>query len=215
MIGSDIVVIDYGIGNVKSMLNALETLGVKPTLTNDRELILNSRGVVLPGVGAFNSGMENLKHHNLIQVITDYIETNKPFLGVCLGMQMLLDESEEFGNTKGLGFIKGKVTKLEPNHVKGEKLPNVSWNEIKEPSQNRWKSTILENTAPMSDVYFVHSYAARPERSESILATAQYGNADFCAAVQKNMVFGTQFHPEKSGDVGLRILEKFIELTKK
>ena len=131
MISPEIIVIDYGIGNVKSMLNALETLGVKPILTNDRELIINAKGVILPGVGAFKSGMENLKQHNLIQVITDYISIDKPFLGVCLGMQMLLDESEEFETTKGLGFIKGKVTKLEPNHSLGEKLPHVSWNEIK------------------------------------------------------------------------------------
>jgi glutamine amidotransferase len=215
MISPEIIVIDYGIGNVKSMLNALETLGVKPILTNDRELIINAKGVILPGVGAFKSGMENLKQHNLIQVITDYISIDKPFLGVCLGMQMLLDESEEFETTKGLGFIKGKVTKLEPNHSLGEKLPHVSWNEIKEPSQNRWNGTILEDTEPMSDVYFVHSYAARPEMSENILATAQYGNSEFCAAVYKNRIFGTQFHPEKSGVVGLKILEKFIELTKK
>ncbi|MBL7918681.1 MAG: imidazole glycerol phosphate synthase subunit HisH [Bacteroidia bacterium] len=209
-----IAVIDYGIGNVQSILNALENLNAETLLTNNPEEILNADGVILPGVGAFKTGMENLISHNLISVIHEYINTGKPFLGICLGMQLLLDESEEFGNTKGLGLIKGKVKKLIIDETTGERLPHVSWNEIKEPVKDRWQNSILENIPQFSDVYFVHSFAASPNNEEDILATCNYGNKDFCAAVKKDNVFGAQFHPEKSGKIGLTILKKFIDLIK-
>lgn len=214
MTKTKIAIIDYGIGNVKSILNALDNLNAETVLTNKPEEILNADGVILPGVGAFKTGMENLISHGLTPVIHQYVQTGKPFLGICLGMQLLMDESEEFGNTKGLGLIKGKVKKLNINEKTGERLPHVSWNEIKEPEQNRWKNSILENIPPSSDVYFVHSFAAVPNNAADILATCEYGNVDFCAAVKKNNVFGMQFHPEKSGKTGLDILKKFIDLIK-
>ena len=209
-----IAIVDYGIGNVKSMINAFDSLKVEVLLTSDPNLIMNSSALVLPGVGAFTTGMNNLEKYNLINTIHEFVNTGKPFLGVCLGMQMLLEESEEFGNTKGLGLIKGKVVKLNIDKANNERLPHVSWNEIKEPNQGRWKNTILENTTEFTDVYFVHSYAAVPQDSNHVLAIANYSNYDFCAAVSKKNVYGTQFHPEKSGVAGLNILKKFIDITK-
>ncbi|MDP1801977.1 MAG: imidazole glycerol phosphate synthase subunit HisH [Bacteroidota bacterium] len=214
MIKKKIAIIDYGIGNVKSILNALDNFNAETILTNKPEDILNADGVILPGVGAFKTGMENLIAHDLIPVIKQYVKTGKPFLGICLGMQLLLDESEEFGNTKGLGLIKGKVKKLVIDETTNERLPHVSWNEIKEPEKNRWQNSILENVQQFSDVYFVHSFAAAPSTEADILATCNYGNKDFCAAVKKENVFGVQFHPEKSGKTGLAILKKFIDLIK-
>lgn len=210
-----IAIVDYGIGNVKSMINAFDSLKTEVVLTSDPKNIMNSSALVLPGVGAFASGMNNLKKYDLIDTIHEFVNTGKPFLGVCLGMQMLLEESEEFGSTKGLGLIKGKVVKLKTDKANNERLPHVSWNEIKEPNPGRWKNTILENTIELTDVYFVHSYAAVPQESKDVLAIANYSNHDFCAAVSKNNVFGTQFHPEKSGVSGLNILKKFIDITKK
>jgi len=210
-----IAIVDYGIGNVKSMINAFDSLKTEVVLTSDPKSIMNSSALVLPGVGAFASGMNNLRKYDLIDTIHEFVNTGKPFLGVCLGMQMLLEESEEFGSTKGLGLIKGKVVKLKTDKANNERLPHVSWNEILEPNPGRWKNTILENTTELTDVYFVHSYAAVPQESKDVLAIANYSNHDFCAAVSKNNVFGTQFHPEKSGVSGLNILKKFIDITKK
>ncbi len=207
-----IAVIDYGIGNVKSMLNALEKVGAKSILTNNRNEILNADGVILPGVGAFKHGMENLEERDLIGVINDFVGTGKPFMGVCLGMQMLMDESEEFGTTQGLGLITGKVKKIPLPENSPEKLPHVSWNDLIEPAPHRWKNTIFDSINTPIDVYFVHSFAAVPTNDENMLARCKYGETSFCAAVNKNNVYGTQFHPEKSGEIGLKILENFIKL---
>jgi glutamine amidotransferase len=211
---NEIVVIDYGIGNVKSMINALEKVGAKATLTNDKETILNADAVILPGVGAFKHGMENLIERDLIDCINSFVVTGKPFLGVCLGMQMLMEESEEFGYTKGLGLIPGKVKKIALPENSKDKLPHVSWSQLIEPTAGRWDKTILSEFNNKTDVYFVHSFAAVPDNLNDVLANCEYGEVDFCAAVHKNNVYGTQFHPEKSGILGLKILENFIKLIK-
>jgi glutamine amidotransferase len=209
-----IAILDYGIGNIKSISNAFERIGANAILTSDRDTIMDSSAFVLPGVGAFAKGMENLHKKELVSIIYEYVNSNRPFLGICLGMQMLLDESEEFGYTKGLGLIKGKVIRLPlPEHT-NEKLPHVSWNELKEPKSGRWKETILEPLNLKTDTYFVHSYVAVPEDDCDILARANYGGVNFCAAVHRKNVYGTQFHPEKSGEEGLKILKNFIDLSK-
>ncbi|MFD0939077.1 imidazole glycerol phosphate synthase subunit HisH [Pedobacter boryungensis] len=207
-----IVVIDYGIGNVKSMVNALESLGVEAVLTANEQEIMTANAVILPGVGAFKHGMDNLNQRNLVPVIHDYVGTGKPFLGVCLGMQMLMEESEEFGSSKGLGLIEGSVKIIPLLADTTEKLPHVSWNELIEPTKDRWENTILNNTKVGTDMYFVHSFAAIPIHPSDVLANCSYGNLSFCAAVHKKNIYGTQFHPEKSGIFGLRILEEFIKL---
>jgi len=209
-----IVIIDYGIGNVKSMYNAFYNIGFKPELTSDKQTILNADAVVLPGVGAFNKGMENLNESGLFQIIHDFIKKGNPFLGVCLGMQMLLEESEEFGLTPGLGLIKGKVVKLPilPNSV--EKLPHVSWNELREPTGGRWNGTILNKVPINTDAYFVHTFVAVPKYEENILATTDYAGINFCSAIHYENIYGTQFHPEKSSQSGLSILTNFVNLIK-
>ena len=208
------IIIDYGIGNTKSMCNALTNIGVEPVLTADKSTILNADRLILPGVGAFSKGMENLHAADLFQTIHNYVKKGNPFLGVCLGMQMLLDESEEFGITKGLGLIKGKVIKLPIDNAAEEKLPHVSWNELHEPVPGRWQNTLLQDTAPNTDVYFVHSFVVVPSDQNDILSTANYGGIDFCSAVQHENIYGTQFHPEKSSKKGLNILKNFINLSK-
>ena len=213
MSNNKIVILDYGIGNVKSILNALEKIGAIAILTKNPDVILNASALILPGVGAFAKGMNNLNQNKLVPVIYDFIKTKRPFLGICLGMQMLMEESEEFGLTKGLGLIKGKVIKIPLKTDAKEKLPHVSWNEIQEPEYRRWKGTLLDSTPELTDAYFVHSYVASPENMQDILAISNYGDVRFCAAVHHENIFGTQFHPEKSGEAGLNMLRKFVALT--
>ena len=206
-----IVVVDYGIGNVKSIINAFENQGQKVILSNNKDVILNADGVVLPGVGAFSHGMNNLKKYDLIDVIKDYASNGRPFLGICLGMQMLLEESEEFGNTKGIGLIKGKVIKLPVDVSKKIKLPHISWNEIKLKNID-WNNTIFDNIKNNSDMYFVHTFVAKPDNDNEILSTTNYFDVDFCSSLKKDNIYGCQFHPEKSGDIGLKIIRNFIKI---
>lgn len=206
----NVVILDYGIGNVKSIANALFEIGAEPVLSSDEKVIMGAEALILPGVGAFQKGMSNLTESNLVHVIQEYVATGKPFLGICLGMQMLLEESDEFEITKGLGLIPGKVQKLKLWEGSSEKLPHVAWNEIKEPEMGRWTNSLMESTEINTDVYFVHTFVAVPSNSENILAVANYGNADFCAAVKKDNVTGVQFHPEKSGKLGLKMLSQFL-----
>jgi len=208
-----LVVIDYDIGNVRSILNAFEKAGVIPILSRDRNEILNADGVILPGVGAFSHGMEKLHKYSLVEILKEYVKTDKPLLGICLGMQMLLDVSEEFGITKGIGLIQGKVIKLPIKDKKNEKLPHVSWNEI-EPKNINWDNTILKNINPKSDMYFVHSYIAIPNDENHILSTTVYSDYEFCSSIKKDNIYGCQFHPEKSAKDGLKIIENFINITK-
>jgi glutamine amidotransferase len=208
----NIVIIDYGIGNVKSMYNAIIKIGFNPVLTSERKIILNADFVILPGVGAFGKGMQNLKENGLDDILIDFIKKGKPFLGVCLGMQLLFEESEEFGKTVGLGLIKGKVLKL-PKHAE-EKLPHVSWNQLIKPTLTKWDNSILNNINNNNLFYFVHSFVASPFSEIDILARTNYAGIDFCSAVNHENIYGTQFHPEKSGPNGLKILSNFLNILK-
>jgi glutamine amidotransferase len=201
-----VCVIDYGIGNVRSIMNALKRVGADPVLSNQHNVIIDSDALVLPGVGAFGKGMENLNSRNLAPSIYDFVNSGKPFLGICLGMQMMLEESDEFGINKGLGLIPGKVQKLD---VVNEKLPHISWNELKEPYQGQWAKSPLRDVS--ASVYFVHTYAANPSNPKHILSYTTYDNNSFCSAVIHENVFGVQFHPEKSGETGLKILMNFVK----
>jgi imidazole glycerol-phosphate synthase subunit HisH len=209
-----IAVIDYDIGNVRSILSAFENQGAHVVLTRNKEKILESDGVILPGVGAFSHGMESLNKYSLVEVIKEYIETNKPFMGICLGMQMLFDESEEFGQTIGLGLISGSVIKLPTEDSKNEKLPHVSWNELNFKS-SKWDGTILNGIKEGSDMYFVHSFVAQPDNVDNILSTTEYSGYNFCSSVNKGNIYGCQFHPEKSGMIGLKIINNFIRMCEK
>ena len=208
-----IAIIDYEIGNIKSIINVFKKIGIEPILTNDREAILSSDGLILPGVGAFAHGMENLEKYGLQEIIYEFVNTKKPFLGICLGMQMLMEESEEFGLTKGLGLIEGKVIKLPIQNPNCKKLPHVSWNEISTKNIT-WKNTILDEIEEYTDMYFVHSFITSPKNDKNILAMTEYSDYKFCSSVKKDNIYGCQFHPEKSGDKGLKIMQNFVNLCK-
>ena len=209
----NIIVIDYGIGNIKSIKNAFEEVGVKVIFSRKEKDILNADGVVLPGVGAFSQGMNNLIKYNLVDIIKKYVKTDKPLLGICLGMQMMLEESEEFGITKGLGLIKGKVIKIPVDQTKKVKLPHISWNTIETKNIN-WKNTILENIPKNSDMYFVHTFVAKPDNKDEVLSVTEYAGAEFCSSLKKENIYGCQFHPEKSSKQGLTIIKNFIKVVK-
>lgn len=209
-------IIDYGMGNLLSMQRALEKNGAKVSIAATPEDILHADKLVLPGVGAFPDGMAELNKRNMVSAIHEYVKTGKILLGVCLGMQMLFDESEEIQPTAGLGLIKGRVIKLPEVQTNGHpnKVPHVAWSPI-HASETSWENTFLEATQSGSYMYFVHSYFALPDNQSSILAQSPFGEIQFCAAAMFENVRGTQFHPEKSGEAGLKILDSSFNLPQK
>jgi len=203
-----IAVIDYDMGNLKSVSKALEHLGASVIVTRDVEQIRKASKVVLPGVGAFALCMENLKKYGLIDVIRESLKSGKPFLGICLGFQLLFEESEEFGVHAGLGFFKGRVKKFPANfHEKNLKIPHMGWNQISVQQETPYLKKVPEG----SSVYFVHSYYVEPHDKSIIATTTDYG-FEFCSSVSQGKIFACQFHPEKSQQIGLLILENFVSL---
>ena len=200
-----IAIIDYDAGNIKSVEKALQYLGQETVLTRDPEAILNAERAVLPGVGAFGDAMEKLRGYGLEPVIRDFVATGKPFLGICLGLQLLFSESEESPGVKGLGLLPGRIRRIPEGE--GRKVPQIGWNDI----SIRPDSRLFAGVRDHSYVYFVHSYYLEAERPEDVAATTEYG-ALIHAAVESGNVFACQFHPEKSSDVGLKILKNFISL---
>ena len=201
-----IAVIDYDAGNIKSVEKALLSLGQSAVITREPEDILKADGVVLPGVGAFGDAMEKLHAYGLVPVIRRCVEQNKPFLGICLGLQILFESSEESPGVKGLEILKGRVVRL-PEEA-GLKIPHIGWNDLRFPNQGRLFRGIPEGAY----VYFVHSYYLIAEDAGIVTATTEYG-ADIHASVEKGNVFACQFHPEKSSEIGLRILRNFVGIT--
>lgn len=201
-----IAVIDYDAGNMASVVKALEYIGEKPVVTRDPKVILSADKCILPGVGAYADAMEKLKAYGLIEVIKEFVASGKPFFGICLGLQLLFDESEEGGeHVKGLSILPGKI-KLIPEG-EGLKIPHMGWNslDIKEGTR------LFKGIKNGSYVYFVHSYYLEAERESDVAATTDYG-VHIHAAVESSNIFACQFHPEKSGDVGLAILKNFVSL---
>ena len=205
-----IAIIDYSIGNVQSIFNALSCNDIEIVITSDKNQILDSDAVILPGVGAYKRAMQELKKRNLLNILSDFICTGKPVLGICLGMQLLMATSQEFGTSNGLGLINGKVVKFSENTK--AKLPHVSWNSLVKGSYG-WESGLLDGISEKDDFYFVHSFICQPKESENILAYSSYGGQKFCAVVQKDNIYGCQFHPEKSSKMGLKILKNFIKIS--
>ena len=200
---SSIAVLDYGIGNLRSAEKALQHLGVDAALTTDPAVARNAAGVVLPGVGSFGRCMEQLRESGLEPVVHEAVEAGKPFLGICVGMQMLFEASEEAPGAKGLGIFAGEVRRLHTT----ERLPHMGWNTI----SIRHGSILFDGIENGSWLYFVHSYAPVPDDHGVIAATTDYGG-DVVAAVEQGHVWATQFHPEKSAANGLRLLANFARV---
>jgi glutamine amidotransferase len=209
----DVAVIDYGIGNLLSVRRSLEHCGATVAVTSDPAEILAAPRVILPGVGAFVDGMKELRQRKLDVVVQEVAARGISLLGICLGMQMLLTESEEFGLTSGLGLISGKVIPIPATTVVGEsqKIPHIGWSSLVVPSHGKnWSGTVLENIAPDEAVYFVHSFMASPSSDEDRIADCIYGGAAISAVIGNKNIIGCQFHPEKSGKVGLKVLQSFL-----
>ena len=200
-----IAIIDYDAGNLRSVEKALLSLGETPVITRDRKTILKADKVILPGVGSFGDAMGKLKQYDLVDVICETVDQGTPFLGICLGLQLLFAGSEESHGAAGLGILPGKILKI-PEHP-GLKIPHMGWNSI---TVNK-NSRILKNIGSEPYVYFVHSYYVNAEDESIISAYTEYGQK-LDIAVEKDNVFATQFHPEKSGETGMTILKNFIAL---
>ena len=200
-----IAIIDYDAGNIRSVEKALVHLGEQPVITRDKEEILRADKVILPGVGAFGDAMARLREYGLEEVIHEVVAKNTPFLGICLGLQVLFESSEEAPGVPGLGVLKGKICRI-PD-TEGLKIPHMGWNSLKLYQNGRLFQGMEENPY----VYFVHSYYLSAEEEKIVTATTEYG-AKIHASVEKGNVFACQFHPEKSSDTGLHILKNFVEL---
>ena len=199
-----IAIIDYGIGNLHSVLNAFKTIGYDACVTSDKDVILSADKVVLPGVGAFGDAIDTCRARGFEPVINKLVENNTPLLGICVGMQMLFDISYEYGVHKGLGLLTGQIKRFEDNHLK---VPQIGWNTLEIVKD----SPLLKGIPNNSYVYFVHSYRLSAADLNDVVAFTDYG-VRYGVMVQKNNVYGVQFHPEKSGEVGLQILKNFGEL---
>jgi imidazole glycerol-phosphate synthase subunit HisH len=201
-----ITVVDYGVGNLHSVAKALEKVGAQTRVTSDWKDVEKSDGVVLPGVGAFKDSMDAMHRSDLAKAIKAFIASGKPFLGVCVGLQMLFTESEEFGLSKGLDVFPGRVVKF----AQGQKVPHMGWNQI---LIKKGGNPLLRGLKDGDFLYFVHSYYVVPKDTSIVAAETNYGTDFTCVVWEKN-VFGTQFHPEKSQAIGLKIYENFKELVK-
>lgn len=207
MVINMVAIIDYDAGNIKSVEKALLYLGEEAVITRDRDTILGADRVILPGVGAFGDAMEKLRTYELDKVIQEVVAKNTPFLGICLGLQLLFESSEESEGVEGLGILKGKVVRLpEESDLK---IPHIGWNSLKYPNPGRLFTGIAED----SYVYFVHSYYLQAKDSSIVTATTEYGTL-IHASVEQGNVFACQFHPEKSSEVGMQILKNFLTISK-
>jgi glutamine amidotransferase len=199
-----IAVIDYGMGNLKSVTNALEKLGADAVVTRDKKVIKASKAIILPGVGAFGKCIENLEKLELLSFIKETIEEGKQYLGICLGMQVLFESSEEAPGIAGMGVLKGTV----PRFTGNIKIPHMGWNNIKIVKE----TSILQDIENSEYFYFVHSYYCAPEDKGIVATTTPYGE-EFASSIQKDNIFACQFHPEKSQRVGLKLLQNFVNLV--
>ncbi|MFA4995843.1 MAG: imidazole glycerol phosphate synthase subunit HisH [Patescibacteria group bacterium] len=213
-----IAIIDYKAGNLYSVQHACSFIGLDSKITSDKDEILKADGAILPGVGAFGEAMENIKAMELIDPIRDFVKSGKPFMGVCLGLQLLFSESEEFGLHKGLDLVKGRVVKFPTHNDQGQviKVPQIGWNQIVPPNndKNYWSNSPLSDTAPGEFMYFVHSFFVKPSDSEDILSLTDYEGIKYCSSIKKNNIFATQFHPEKSAGEGIKIYQNWAKTIK-
>lgn len=201
-------IIDYDAGNIKSVEKAFLSMGEEAVITRDREVILGADRVILPGVGSFGDAMEKLHAYGLVEVIHEVVRQGTPFLGICLGLQLLFERSDESDGVPGLGLLPGEILKI-PD-TPGLKIPHIGWNSLRFPNRGRLFEDIQEDAY----VYFVHSYYLKAADEGIVTATTEYGTL-IHASVEKDNIFACQFHPEKSSEVGLQILKNFIGISKK
>ncbi len=201
-----IAIVDYGVGNLFSLKSSFDAIGAETVITGNAEVVKNADKIILPGVGAFEDAIKKLRNTGLDKVIISEAENGKPLMGICLGMQLLLDKSFEYGEYEGLGLIHGEIRSISEVIPKGYKVPHIGWNALQIKDQN---CKIFKNIKNGDFVYFVHSYCGIG-CEENTVATAEYG-ANVTAAVARGNIYGCQFHPEKSGEVGLNILRGFCE----
>tara|TARA_B100001059_G_C17835455_1_gene587761 strand:- start:2186 stop:2821 length:636 start_codon:yes stop_codon:yes gene_type:complete len=209
---TDVAIIDYKLGNLYSVYSACKYVGINAKITSDRNEILNAKSAILPGVGAFGEAVENMVSLNLFETTKEFIDTKRPFLGICLGLQLLFDESEEFGLNKGLGIVGGKVKKFDFENNKNDKfpVPQIGWNTIYH--ERSWEDTLLSDLQKNDYMYFVHSFYVVPDDKNCILTKSKYGNKEYCSSILIDNIFASQFHPEKSGEKGLNVYRKFKSL---
>jgi glutamine amidotransferase len=209
-------IVDYGLGNLRSVQNACVAVGLASRITSDRREILDAAAVILPGVGAFGDAMQALTRLDLVAVLQDVADGERPFVGVCLGLQLLMSESEEFGSHRGLDIIPGRVVRFDDPHDESGarlKIPQVGWNRIHRPAAgdasaktiDPWSNTLLADLPDGGHMYFVHSYVARPANPDDVLSISNYGNIQFCSGLRRGNITAFQFHPERSGRNGLTI----------
>ena len=209
---SQVAIIDYGMGNLNSVQRACEVVGLSSKITSDKEEIINSSAIILPGVGAFNDAMTNLGQLDLISPINDFVASGKLFLGICLGMQLVMTESEEFGVRKGLDLVQGSVCKFPLSDSKNQtiRVPQMNWNRIYVHQSNG--NGLLQNIDDGEYMYFMHSYYVKHEQNSFVRCTTEYGGVNYCSGIKKDNLYAFQFHPEKSGAKGLEIYRNFKKL---
>lgn len=212
-----VTILDYGMGNLLNVKRAFDFIDADVTVTESAQIAAAAERLVVPGVGAFSDSMNEVRSRGFDDAIRTFVATGRPFLGICVGMQMLFDASEEFGEHAGLGIVPGRVVAVPDRSIDGEALrvPHIGWNKLVEPAAGRsWDGSILSDYShdDAPSVYFVHSFVARPDRDEDRLADTVYGGNRLCASVQRDNVMATQFHPERSSDGGLGMLLTFIRL---
>lgn len=218
-----VAIVDFGLGNLFSVARACELAGFQAVTTSSAAEVMASDAVVLPGVGAFGNAMDSLRHLDLVEPLRELAASGKPLLGVCLGMQLLMSESHEFGRHQGLGIVEGEVVRLEesPDGPRRLKVPQIGWNRIYKVPTNSdsvmadcsWSETLLSGTADGEFMYFVHSFYSRPVDDSVVVSTTKYGTAEFCSSLRLGNVFACQFHPERSGPQGLSIYSNLAQMV--
>ncbi|MFX1385005.1 MAG: imidazole glycerol phosphate synthase subunit HisH [Promethearchaeota archaeon] len=205
-----IAIIDYEIGNLKSIYKCLKHLNVEALITDDSTTILEADGVILPGVGAFGDAMKNLKEKDLIFVINQIVNEKKPLFGICLGQQLIFSRSYEMGEYEGLNLVKGEIIRFDISKV--DKIPQIGWNSVNFINQNHF---LIQGIPNNSFFYFVHSYYSVPENKDQIIGLTKYGEVEYCSIIGRNNIIATQFHPEKSSKNGIRMYQNFIDFCRK
>ena len=208
-----ITILDYNMGNLFSVKNAFLSFGVETKISSNSKEISESDALIIPGVGAFGEAVDNLKKRDLINPIIDFYNTGKPIMGICLGLQLLFENSEEFGYNKGLGIIKGDVLKFKRNLDTKQKIPHMGWNKVvNDQKETFWEKSPLNDIPNEAFMYFVHSYYVKPVDDDIVLSTTEYLGNKFCSSINFKNIFACQFHPEKSGKDGINIFKKWHDL---